>query len=69
MLEKRKEEKILETKEYMNIFNYFHNEYTQMLKTFLQRHEIAIKEDDCLIDYIIKTRFFKIGRASCRERV
>ncbi len=58
MLEKRKEEKILETKEYMNIFNYFHNEYTQMLKTFLQRHEIAIKEDDCLIDYIIKTRFF-----------
>ena len=58
MLEKRKEEKILETKEYMNIFNYFHDEYTQLLKSFLQRHEIALKEDDCLIDYIVKTRFF-----------
>ena len=29
-----------------------------LLKNFLQRHEIAIKEEDCLIDYIIKTRIF-----------
>ena len=58
MLKEREEEKIVETKEYSNVFNYFHDEYTQMLKNFLQRHEVAIKEDDCLIDYIVKTRFF-----------
>lgn len=58
MLEKRNEEKIVETKEYSNVFNYFHDEYTQLLKNFLQRHEVAVKEDDCLIDYIVKTRFF-----------
>ena len=58
MLEKREEEKIVEIKEYCNVFNYFHDEYTEMLKNFLQRHEIAVKEDDCLIDYIVKTRFF-----------
>lgn len=58
MLQERNEERIIETKEYTHIFNYFHAEYTQLLKKFLQRHEIAIKEDDCLIDYIIKTRFF-----------
>ena len=34
MLQKRKEEKVIETKEYVNIFNYFHDEYTQMLKIF-----------------------------------
>ena len=58
MLQKRKEEKLAEAKEYSNVFNYFHDEYTQLLKSFLQRHEIALKEDDCLIDYIVKTRFF-----------
>lgn len=58
MLQERKEERIIETKEYVNVFNYFHDEYTQMLKNFLQRHEVTIKEEDCLIDYIIKTRFF-----------
>ena len=58
MLEKREEKEVAKTKEYSNVFNYFHDEYTQMLKNFLQRHEVAIKEDDCLIDYIVKTRFF-----------
>lgn len=58
MLKKREEKEVVETKEYSNVFNYFHDEYTQMLKSFLQRHEVAIKEDDCLIDYIVKTRFF-----------
>ena len=42
----------------MKVFNYFHAEYTQMLKKFLERHEISIKKEDCLIDYIIKTRLF-----------
>lgn len=58
MLQERNEERMIETKEYTHIFNYFHEEYTELLKKFLQRHEIAIKEEDCLIDYIIKTRFF-----------
>ena len=29
-----------------------------MLKSFLERHEVEVKENDCLIDYIVKTRFF-----------
>lgn len=45
-------------KEYTKVFNYFHDEYTEMLKAFLERHEVDINEDDCLIDYIVKTRFF-----------
>lgn len=45
-------------KEYTKVFNYFHDEYTEMLKNFLKRHEIEVNEDDCLIDYIVKTRFF-----------
>lgn len=45
-------------KEYTKVFNYFHDEYTEMLKNFLTRHEVKVKEDDCLIDYIVKTRFF-----------
>lgn len=45
-------------KEYTKVFNYFHDEYTEMLKNFLQRHEVEINEEDCLIDYIVKTRFF-----------
>lgn len=45
-------------KEYTKVFNYFHDEYTEMLKKFLERHEIETNEDDCLIDYIVKTRFF-----------
>ena len=58
MLEKTEKQEITKTIKYAQIFNHFHYEYTQMLKEFLQRHDITIKEDDCLIDYIIKTRFF-----------
>ena len=29
-----------------------------MLKNFLERHEVELNENDCLIDYIVKTRFF-----------
>lgn len=45
-------------KEYTKVFNYFHDEYTEMLKEFLERHDVEVNEDDCLIDYIVKTRFF-----------
>ena len=45
-------------KEYTKVFNYFHDEYTEMLKNFLQRNDVKVNEDDCLIDYIVKTRFF-----------
>lgn len=58
MLKEREKNELTEEKEYVKVFNYFHDEYTQMLKSFLQRHEVAIKEDDCLIDYIVKTRVF-----------
>lgn len=45
-------------KEYTKVFNYFHDEYTGMLRNFLERHEVEVKEKDCLIDYIVKTRVF-----------
>ncbi len=45
-------------KEYTKVFNYFHDEYTNLLKSFLKRHDIEVNENDCLIDYIVKTRFF-----------
>ena len=45
-------------KEYTKGFNYFHDEYTGMLRDFLERHEVEVKEKDCLIDYIVKTRVF-----------
>ncbi len=45
-------------KEYTKVFNYFHDKYTVILKEFLERNDIETKEDDCLIDYIVKTRFF-----------
>ena len=45
-------------KEYTKVFNYFHDEYTEILKNFLKRHDVEINENDCLIDYIVKTRFF-----------
>ena len=60
MLKKLEKQEITETKEYVKVFNYFHDEYTQMLKTFLQKHHVTLKEDDCLIDYIIKTRLFML---------
>ncbi len=50
--------KLAEKKEFTKAFNYFHDEYTVLLKDFLQRNEIDVKADDCLIDYIVKTRVF-----------
>lgn len=49
---------LAEKKEYTKVFNYFHDEYTGMLRDFLERHEVEVDENDCLIDYIVKTRFF-----------
>lgn len=58
MLIERELKELADNKEYIKVFNYFHDEYTGMMKEFLKRHEIDIKENDCLIDYIVKTRFF-----------
>lgn len=58
MLIERELNELAEKKEYIKVFNYFHDEYTNLLKCFLERHEVEIKEEDCLIDYIVKTRFF-----------
>ena len=58
MLKERENKNLENHEEYNNVFNYYHDEYTQMLKKFLERHEVKIKEDDCLIDFIVKTRFF-----------
>lgn len=49
---------LADKKEYVKVFNYFHDEYTCLLRDFLERHDVEIKEDDCLIDYIVKTRLF-----------
>lgn len=58
MLIEAEMKKLAENNEYTKVFNYFHDEYTEMLKNFLERHEIETNEEDCLIDYIVKTRFF-----------
>jgi len=58
MLIEREIKELADNKEYIKVFNYFHAEYTGMMKNFLERHEVDIKENDCLIDYIVKTRFF-----------
>lgn len=58
MLIERDLQELAEKKEYNKIFNHFHAEYTEMLKNFLQRHDVEIKETDCLINYIYKTRVF-----------
>jgi len=58
MLIEAEMKKLAESHEYTKVFNYFHDEYTEMLKNFLDRHEIETNEEDCLIDYIVKTRFF-----------
>ena len=44
--------------DYIKVFNYFHDEYTGMMKDFLTRHEVKLNDDDCLINYIIKARCF-----------
>jgi len=58
MLVEREIKELANNKEYIKVFNYFHDEYTDMMKEFLERHEVDVRENDCLIDYIIKTRFF-----------
>lgn len=58
MLVERDLHALAEKKEYSQIFNYFHAEYTDMLKDFLERHEVEVKDTDCLINYIYKTRAF-----------
>lgn len=58
MLIEEEMKKLEQNKEYTKVFNYFHDEYTNLLKNFLIRHEVDISENDCLIDYIVKTRFF-----------
>ena len=32
---------LAKNKEYTKVFNYFHDEYTEMLKNFLQRNDVA----------------------------
>ena len=58
MLVEKEIQDLANEKEYVKVFNYFHDEYTEMMKNFLNRHEVKLKEDDCLINYIIKTRCF-----------
>lgn len=58
MLIEEEMKELAKNKEYTKVFNYFHDEYTEILKNFLERNEVEVKEDDCLIDYIVKTRFF-----------
>ena len=45
-------------KEYTKVFNDFHEDDTGMLRDFLERHEVEVKEKDCLIYHIVKTRVF-----------
>ena len=56
---KTKIRKLVKNEEYNQVFNYFHDEYTKMLKGFLIRNNVEVTEDDCLINYIVKTRMFK----------
>lgn len=58
MLIEKEIEALAEKKEYVKVFNYFHDEYTGLLHDFLERHDVELKKDDCLIDYIVKTRVF-----------
>ncbi len=58
MLIESEMKELAEKKEYTKVFNYFHDEYTELLRDFLNRHDVEITENDCLIDYIVKTRFF-----------
>ena len=58
MLIEKEIKELANKKEYTKVFNYFHDEYTDMLKKFLQKNDVEVNENDCLIDYIVKTRFF-----------
>lgn len=58
MLVEKEIKKLASDKEYVKVFNYFHYEFTQLLRNFLERNGVELKEDDCLINYILKTRIF-----------
>ena len=58
MLIKQELNELANEKEYIKVFNYFHDEYTELLKTFLVRHDVKVEDSDCLINYIVKTRAF-----------
>ena len=58
MLVEKEMKELAKKKEYTKVFNYFHDEYTEMLRNFLIRNDVKVNENDCLIDYIVKTRFF-----------
>ncbi|MCI8308977.1 MAG: hypothetical protein HFJ45_01915 [Clostridia bacterium] len=58
MLVEREIKELANNKEYIKVFNYFHNEYTGLMRDFLTRHEVKLNDDDCLINYIIKARCF-----------
>ncbi len=58
MLAERKIQEPTTQEDYIKVFNYFHDEYTDMMKDFLTRHEVKLNEDDNLINYIIKARCF-----------
>ncbi len=58
MLIERDMRELAENKEYIKVFNYFNDEYTKVLRDFLIRNEVEVKDDDVLINYIVKTRTF-----------
>ncbi len=58
MLIEREIKELANNEEYVKVFNYFHAEYTEMMKHFLMRHEVKLNDDDCLINYILKARCF-----------
>ena len=58
MLVEKEIKDLANNKEYIKVFNYFHDEYTDMMKGFLTRHQVKLNDDDCLINYIIKARCF-----------
>ena len=58
MLIERETKEPTNNADYIKVFNYFHDEYTEMMKDFLTRHEVKLNDDDCLINYIIKARCF-----------
>lgn len=58
MLAEREIKELANSQEYIKVFNYFHDEYTEMMKSFLTRHQVKLNDNDCLINYIIKARCF-----------
>ena len=58
MLTKNEINELANNKEYIKVINYFHDEYTGIMKEFLIRHKVKLNENDSLINYIIKARCF-----------